>query len=138
MNRTQLLHKLFEATYCRLRPSPIHEIGVFAVRDIPAGIDPFDGCYRGRSIRLTEAELAGLHPGVRQMVDDYFVAYRGVVWACSRGLNGVDIQYYLNHSDTPNVVARDGGSWFVTARAIAAGEELTVDYATYNDPPAEG
>ena len=136
MNRRQLLETLFERNYCRLRPSPIHGVGVFAVRDIPAGVDPFDGCFRGQSIRLREADLAGLHPGVRAMVDDYFVRQDGVVWACARGLNGIDLQFYLNHSAQPNVLARDGGSWFETARAIRADEELTVDYATFNDPPA--
>jgi hypothetical protein len=133
VNRRELLRNLFEQTYCRLRPSPIHGVGVFAIRDISAGVDPFEGCFRGQSTRLTEAELEGLHPEVRAMVDDYFVARWGGIWACARGLNAVDIQYYLNHSETPNMVARDDGSWFVTARDVSAGEELTVDYATFND-----
>ena len=134
MNRKQLLHNLFDETYCRLRPSPIHGVVVFAVRDIPAGTDPFNGCYRGQSTRLSPADLEGLDPAARRMVDDYCVVRWGSIWACSRGLNAVDVQYYLNHSDAPNVVARDDGSWFVTGRAIAAGEELTVDYGTFNDP----
>jgi SET domain-containing protein len=70
------------------------------------------------------------------MVDDYFVREDGVIWACARGLSGIDLQYYLNHSAQPNMVAREGGSWFETARAIEADEELTVDYATFNDSPA--
>jgi len=133
VNRRQLLRNLFEQTYCRLRPSPIHGVGVFAIRDIPAGIDPFEGCFRGRSIRLSEAELEGLHTEVRAIVDDFFVTRWGWIWAGSRGPNAIDIQYYLNHSERPNMLARDEGSWFVTARDISAGEELTVDYATFND-----
>ena len=50
-----LLRNLFEQTYCRLRPSPIHGVGVFAIRAIPTGVDPFEGCFRGQSTRLTEA-----------------------------------------------------------------------------------
>jgi hypothetical protein len=106
---------------------------VFAVRDIPAGVDPFNGCFRGQSIKLNEKDLAGLHTGVRAMVDDYFAVRWGAIWACARGLNGVDVQYYLNHSETPNTIPRDDGSWFVTGRAIASGEELTVDYRLFND-----
>src|SRR5687768_1841886 len=102
MNRRDLLRNLFDETYCRLKPSPIHGVGVFAVRDIPCGVDPFEGCYRGQSTRLSEADLVGLHPEVRKMVEDYFVVRWGSIWACSRGLNAVDIQYYLNHSDSPN------------------------------------
>ena len=128
MNRRDLLRNLFEQTYCRLRPSPIHGIGVFAIRPIPAGVDPFEGCYRGLSTKLREADLVGMDPAVREMVRDYFVLWEGDIWACTRGLNAIDVQYYLNHSDNPDMVTLDGGSHFLAGRDVEVGEELTVDY----------
>ena len=134
MRKRELLAHTAERVYCRLRPSPLHGIGVFAVRDVPAGVEPFAGCDRATSVWVRRAELAGLPPGVRSMIDDFCAIQGDWVAIPRRGLNAIDVQYYVNHSGEPNLVTPDGGSTFVTARAIAEGEELTVDYATYSDP----
>ena len=42
-----MLKHLRENVYCRLAPSTVHGVGVFAVRDIPAGVDPRDARDRG-------------------------------------------------------------------------------------------
>jgi hypothetical protein len=137
VRKRALLDHTRQQIYCRLRPSPIHGIGVFAVRDIPAGVEPFAGCDRATSVWVRKADLSeGLHPGVRSMIDDFCAIQGDWVAMPRRGLNSIDVQYYVNHSDDPNIATSDGGSTFVTAREIREGEELTVDYATYSDPIA--
>lgn len=37
MNKEALLKELANATYVMIKPSPLHGIGVFAIRDIPKG-----------------------------------------------------------------------------------------------------
>jgi len=49
------------------------------------------------------------------------------------GLQRVDISFFLNHSKTPNMREEEEGMNFFTTRVIEAGEELTVDYTTYDD-----
>ena len=41
--------------------------------------------------------------------------------------------FFLNHSKTPNLYTPDAGRTFITLREVVAGEELTVDYATYDE-----
>jgi len=50
-----------------------------------------------------------------------------------KGLNAIDISFFLNHSNEPNMVAIKEGEEFVAKRDIKTGEELTVDYDTYDD-----
>jgi SET domain-containing protein len=134
VKKRELLEHTLYHVYCRLMPSPIHGIGVFAVREIAEGVQPFAGCDRTRAIWVRPEELSGLHPEVRRMVDDFCAVQDGWVYLPRRGLNAIDVQYYVNHSDQPNLVTTDGGSTFHTARNVRVGEELTVDYRTYNDP----
>jgi len=119
--------------YCRLKPSPIGGIGVFAIRSIPAGINPFDGIPIETWVQVPLSRLKGTDKEVMRMVLDFGVKEGRKVWMPLGGMNALNISYHLNHSKTPNMKAMDGGDWFTSARAIKAGEELTVDYDTYED-----
>lgn len=119
--------------YCRIAPSPIHGVGVFAVRHIPKGVDPFRiGMRYPRDwLDIPPAELARAPLGVRRLLTSLFLldddgAFRVPIL----GANLVDIGSYLNHSDRPNMRTADGHR-FVARRRIRAGEELTVDYRTF-------
>ncbi len=62
-----------------------------------------------------------------------FVYKSGVYHLPDNGLAQVDIAYYINHSDMPNIKVDSDGHTFETIRIIKEGEELTADYSTYND-----
>lgn len=129
--KAAILEKL-KNTYCRLKPSAIEGVGIFAIRDIPADINPFEG-LKQEWLEFSMDELKDLDPEVLQMVDDFFVIEKDqTVWVPERGLNGMDISFYLNNSDTPNLKTIDGGETFITLREIKKGEELTAEYATYD------
>jgi hypothetical protein len=119
MTRTELLQRVLSQCYCRLQPSGIHGIGVFAVRDIPRRKNPFLTMSRYAQpglVRITDSELQKLPPGLLHIP--------------TSGTNVVHIAAYLNHSTTPNLRTSEGFD-FIAGRKIFSGEELTVDYRTY-------
>jgi SET domain-containing protein len=120
--------------YTRLGASPKHGIGVFAIRDIPAGISPFPD----EPSPLVPVSIAAVEaladPALRQMYVDFCPLVGGHYQAPS-DFRLMSQSWYLNHADEPNI--RSGPDLvFVTARAILKGEELTSDYRTYSEHAA--
>lgn len=121
-------------TYCRLRPSKIQGIGVFAIRDIPKGKNPFFGVKKHRWHKFDISELKKLDKEVLGLIDSFFVIHKnGTVEVSDYALNGMDISYFLNNSKKPNIKTINDGENFVTMRKIKKGEELSVSYATYDE-----
>lgn len=130
----KLLLESLQDTYCRLKPSKIEGVGVFAIRTIPKGINPFKGIREQRWYALHMEELKPLDPEVINMMDAFFVIEKnGRVLIPENALNGMDISFFINNSRNPNVKTIDGGFTFITLSEIKKGEELTVSYATYDD-----
>lgn len=127
MNKQELLKNLKENTYCRLGPSEIHRVGVFAIRDIPKGINPFIGTPQYNYIEFDKEELTDLDPNVKDMINAYFILEDGKIQIPDCGLNGIDISFFANHSDNPNIKTTDSET-FTTLREIKVGEELTFNY----------
>jgi len=132
MNKKKRLIKSFDNVYCRLKPSK-YGIGVFAIRDIPKGVNPFVGCFDGDYIAIDPKEIEDQPEPIKKMIKDFCPLQEGKYWVIEKGLNAMDISFFLNHSKKPNMIAIDKGEKFVAKRDIKAGEELTVDYDTYDD-----
>jgi uncharacterized protein len=133
MVRTKRLKRVLSDCYCRLQPSNIDGVGVFAVRDIPKGRDPFRTLPKYDDIgyaRITEAELDALPVGLAAVIRDLFIPTNGVMHVPNHGMNVIRLNCYMNHSTEPNMRTKDGYV-FTTLRKILTGEELTVDYRTY-------
>lgn len=142
--KRHLLNNLKHDVYARLGISKIPNagIGVIAIRPIPKGINPFrstfDDCSMDQVVSLNENDLKHLTPKVRTYLKDFFFKNpeTGLYTVSVGGLNAMDISYYLNHSDQPNIelVAQVGCPFyeFRTRRKIKTGEELTFDYAGAN------
>ena len=66
-------------------------------------------------------------------IRDFFPANEdGVHWVSGWGLNNLNVSFYLNHSDTPNVEPHGADGPYVgfrTNRDIRAGEELCYCYS---------
>lgn len=127
MGKRKLLANLDKA-YCRIQPSPLHGVGVFAVRRIPEGINPLELPIRTELVGLSEPDVRALPPGIRQMIRQYAVKQNGRYVLSTLGFNLVELEYFVNHSTKPNLVFDDAAGCYRTARAIARGEELTGDY----------
>lgn len=133
MDKDEILDQLKNDIYCRIKPSQHGGVGVFAIREIPAGIDPFFGAVKPKHSTFSAEELKVLHPNVQRLVQDMFVFKNGVYHVPANGLAQVDTPYYVNHSEESNLKVGSDGHTFETKRVINEGEELTSDYATYND-----
>lgn len=134
MNKRQFLTSLNDV-WCRLAVTA-HGVGVVAIRPIPKGTDPFKRCDPfGDVLELSQAELdaSDAPKEAKQLVRDFCALQDGVYFVPDYGIDAIDKSYFLNHSDKPNMVTKDDGEVFVTARRIKKGEELVADYGEYHE-----
>jgi len=121
--------------YTRLKPSKIHGVGVFAIRDIPKGIYLFtdEAEQNMEDCWMDKEEVRKLNPEFRKLYDD-FCLIKNNKYSCPKTFDLLTPGWYINHSDKPNVLKRDGGS-FKTLRKIKKGEELTTSYKIFSEEP---
>jgi len=106
-------------------------VGLFAIREIPAGTTLFLG-DNGETARVSPAVVDAIEDiEIRKMYYDFCPLVDGFFIAPA-DFNQMTMGWYMNHSDNPNVLVTKH-SGFVSARVIAKGEELTSDYRTYSD-----
>jgi SET domain-containing protein len=120
----------------RIAPSTIHGIGVFAVDPIAAGT-PVWRFHKGLDMEFGAEVLDGLPAHVRTFFAHYGYLDRNV----KRIILCFDDARFVNHSDTPNVAtdyAQDPYGLDVALRDIAAGEEITMDYAGFEESAGRG
>lgn len=119
-----------------LKPSPIAGIGVFALHDIPKGAMVLHTKFKIRLLNTKEvpAELLS-----------YCVHLNDEKCLGPEQFDRMEIGWYINHSDTPNI-ARDFVEYtneeinsfkarpFTAIQDIKAGDEITVDYNYLAEP----
>lgn len=137
MNKKQILDQIKNDVYCRLKPSSISGIGVFAIRDIPAGIDPFQEPEDIKWIPFSRKELTKIHPNVLRLIKNLFVFRDEAYWIPELGMHTLCIVQFLNHSENPNLTIDKEGEEIETKRKIKKGEELTIDYRIFDDKAEE-
>ena len=130
MTKEALLKDLMHDTFVMIKPSHLHGIGVFAIRDIPKGTRNIFSQGVGEWIKLTIAEVEALPKHSKDLVENHCLFDEEVYYVPDYGFKLVDLVIYLNHSDTPNVVSINDGEFFEAIIDIKAGEELLVDYGT--------
>ena len=137
--KDKLLNNLYNCTYTRLNVSKLQGVGVFAIKDIKKGTDPFKlpNKNRYKTIKCTTNELSNLDPEIKKMITDFLEPDGRVFHIPENGLNSLDITFYLNHSLSNNlgIVDKDGDEYygFVTLRDIKKGEELLINYDDYKE-----
>lgn len=105
-------------------------VGVFTLHAIAQGVwlAVFPRGYRSRKFKAAELPAA---------LRSYCTAKPNGVYAAPRSFNRMSIGWYLNHSASPNVVWDDDLGGYVTARDVAEGEELLIDYNLFEEPEHE-
>jgi len=132
MRRKKILNKLEKDVYCELMPSKIQGVGVFAIRDIPSGTNPFNE-KDTKYIPIKEKELEGINSDVRDYIKRLFIFSDGRYWLPQHRIQTLCITHYLNHSKNPNLTTTENADYFLTIRDIKKGEELTVNYNLFDD-----
>ena len=130
MNKEELLRELSQEIYVALKPSPLHGIGVFAIRDIPKGCRTIFSQYAGEYIKLPIRDVEALPEHSRNLVETYCLYDDHHYYVPEYGFKIMDMVLYLNHSSTPNVRSINDGEFFEALRDISAGEELLVNYSS--------
>jgi SET domain-containing protein len=130
MNKEALLKELAASTYVMIKPSPLHGIGVFAIRDIPKGTSNIFSKGVGDWIKVSKEEVEALPQHSKDLIENHCLFDEDFYFIPDYGFKLVDLVIYLNHSDTPNVISLNDGEEFEAIRDIANGEELLVDYGT--------
>ena len=125
--KEKLYDHLVNDVYCRLGVSDIHGIGVFALREIPAGTAPLKSMVTNREIKFSRTEMKNVPSSVRKHLAMFCLIEKGRVFAPEIGMNAVNLSVYLNHSKQPNLKF-DDKDVLRAIRNIAKGEELTIDY----------
>jgi hypothetical protein len=119
--------------YARLRPSKLHAkgVGVFAICKILKGTKIFAG--ENEEILWTPEEKLPKRGVHRKLYDDFCII-KEKRYGSPTNFNRLTAAWFLNESKNPNIACDDNYE-FVSLRNIKAGEELTVDYATFSDYP---
>ena len=109
-----------------IRASPIHGLGAFALRHIPAGTRLIE--YAGE--RLTPSQADTRYPDLPDERHHTFLFAVDDDVVIDAAVNGNDARW-INHSCDPNcdAVVEDKRIWIETIRDVQPGEELAYDYA---------
>lgn len=133
MDKIQLMNELHLSTYAMIQPSPIHGIGVFAIRDIPKGTKDIFSKESGEWIKVSRSEVDALPAHSKNLVETHCLFDEDHYYLPDYGFKKLDIVIFLNHADQPNIISVNDGVYFETTRDIACGEELLIDYGTIVD-----
>jgi SET domain-containing protein len=109
-----------------IRASPVHGLGAFATRAIPAGTRLIE--YAGE--RLTPAEADARYPDAIDATHHTFLFAIDDDVVIDAAVNGNEARF-INHSCDPNcdAVVDEGRIWIETIHDVTPGEELAYDYA---------
>ena len=138
-DKKKLINHLKNDIYCRIGISKIAGVGVIAIRDIPKGKNPFKTLFdhKEKIIEIEDKELKGVHKNVKKMMKDFFGSEKRKTYdVLYYGLNFLNISFYLNHSEKPNIDIIENSKneylEFRTNKVIKKGEELTINYNDYD------
>jgi SET domain len=122
-----------EGVFVRLGVSAIHGIGVFALQPIKAGTNVFANDRREIVwVPNSALEDEAVPQYLRELYRDFAIR-RGAELGCPANFNLLSVGWYLNQpalGQPPNVTANPEFD-LVAIRDIEAGEELTLDYSSF-------
>lgn len=116
---------LFSKYSLRIGRSPIHQVGVFAVEEIPRGKKVIE--YTGE--RLTLSQTVARFKRTWAPGRPTYLLRLNRRWELDGAVNGSGAER-INHCCDPNLKSKTirGRAWFFSRRRIHVGEELTLDY----------
>ena len=103
MNKDELLKDLMTETYAMLKPSGVHGIGVFAIRDIPKGCRNIFSKDHGQWIKVPIAEVEKLPAHSKELVETYCVFDEENYFMPDYGFKVMDMVNYLQHLMAINI-----------------------------------
>ena len=131
MTKQEIINSL-SFTYCRIKPSKIHGVGVFAIVDIDKGVNLFPDCSCDlkKIKKINKKEISNLAPDILKMMSDFLIESK-THYFTTTSLNNINISCFLNHSDQPNCEWVEKDDSFRPLKNIKNQEELTINYEKY-------
>jgi SET domain-containing protein len=130
MTQQELLKELQDDIYVMLKPSAVHGIGVFAIRNIPKGCRTIFSSHKNDWIKLPIKDVEQLPEHSRNLVETYCLFDEEDYFVPAYGFKIMDMVNYINHSSTPNIQSVNDGEFFEALVDIPADTELVVNYGT--------
>jgi len=124
--KEKVILKRLDQVYCRLAPSSIDKVGIFAIKTIPLGINPFKNSYMAQEAILIDKSKIGGGPEILKMLYDYSPTSDPKMQIVSLWPNQPIWTNYINYSEIPNIELKENGEW-ETLRQIEIGEEILED-----------
>ena len=127
-NTKNALQHIKDNIYCRLGVSDTHGVGVFAIRNIPKGIDPFKPYEKSGFFITPVNELDDIDSNILRIFTDGFFSPEG--YQLFQLYDYPFYPSYVNHNelDKINIELGETESGYITARDIKAGDELFSNY----------
>lgn len=122
-----IIEYINNTVFCKLGASPIHNVGVFAIRNIPQGTqltDYYGGEFKSYSVSEREFEL--IRPEIAELIKQQTI-FEPEMYRFDSPNSHQILEVFMNHSEEPN---SDGK---ITLRDIKAGEEITKDYSVFEN-----
>jgi SET domain-containing protein len=124
---TNLVDSILTQSYVQLKPSKVcNGVGVFALRTIPKNtilftdVEPDSNLITWESLKHADQQVLEYLKSICNTSD------QGVY--LNRTINNINVTYYVNHSDNPNVIHNKILDVFMTLIDIHPGQELVCKY----------
>jgi hypothetical protein len=122
------IKRLENTVYCRLGVSTVHGVGIFAIKEIPKGVNPFADSYIGQDAVLIHKNKIK-NENISKLLEDYFPTNGNENCIIPLFPNQPIWTNYLNYTSDPekvNIFLDSTGVW-KTTKTIPLGEELLED-----------
>ena len=132
--KEKLIMRRLAKIYCRLAPSPIHGVGVFAIKNIPKGTNPFSNSFMAQeAVVLDKNRIKDLGPEILSLLHDQHPTIDQTKQIVSNFPNQIIWSDFINYTDKPNIELMTNGEW-TALRDIIKGEEILEDPKRLNNP----
>lgn len=127
MTKQKIIQNILHNTNLRLKPSKVCDgVGLFTIRPIKKG-DVLLQDVTADTTFIQWAELPGLHQDVKSYLNTMCNSTTDGIFL-SRTPNNINLAYFVNHSDSPNVTHDLTLDEFVAIRDIEQDEEIVCVY----------
>lgn len=127
MIKQTIIQNILHNTNLRLKPSKVCDgVGLFTIHPIKKG-EVLMKDVTADTTFISWAELPGLHADVKSYLNTMCNSTAHGIFL-SRTPNNINLAYFVNHSDSPNVTHDLNLDEFVAIRDIESGEEIVCVY----------
>ena len=140
--KDKLINYIENEIYFRVAQSPVHGVGLFAIKDIPKGTDifvEFDDITDGETpheFKVALNKMESIPSSVKILLRDYQTTDENFQFIYLPPNYKYIHSFWINHSDNPNgyFFTRENESrGFITIKFIKEGEEIFEDYNLLED-----